>query len=77
MKAKKITVPDEFKPIVLQLEISTQEELDLIRSTVDSMAPLDSTPASLNQMQYDFAFKVLVLLRNTAAALPRTEQEVK
>lgn len=76
MKATRVE-GTSFRPITLQIEISTQEELDLIRSTVDSMAPLNSVPASLNQMQYDFAFKVLVLLRNTTAALPRTELEVK
>lgn len=76
MKAMRLRNP-AFEPIVLQLQISTQKELDLINAAVDAMAPLDSTSASLNQEQYEFAFKVLCLLRNAVRMDFNKETEMK
>jgi hypothetical protein len=76
MKAMKLRNP-AFNPVHIQLEISTQKELDLINGTVDAMAPLDSTAACLNQEQYEFAFKVLCLLRNAVRMDFNRETEMK
>ena len=76
MKAMKLRNP-AFNPVHIQLEISTQKELDLINGTVDAMAPLDSTSASLNQEQYEFAFKVLCLLRNASRMDFNRDTEMK
>jgi hypothetical protein len=72
MKAMQIANP-VFNPIRIQFEITTIEEFDLLIGTVDAMAPLDSTSASLNQEQYEFAFKVLCTLRNAT----RMDKEVE
>ena len=76
MKATRVE-DTSFNPIKVEIEISTVKEWDILRLTVESIAPVDSTPASLNQMQYDFACKLLILLRNAAISKAGAELEVK
>lgn len=63
MKTMRVPLSD-FTPIDVRVRFETPDEVNLLDQIVTTLAPLDSTPASLSQVQLDQAFKYLVALRN-------------